>query len=189
MFGKLILLTALLSPLSALALDFENHLGLGINGDTFKSDLPAGQDVENDYGLGLTLGVKSSVFWGNVGLRSGVFAEYKKVTIEDDFAGAGRGDIDLTAYYAAIPVNLQFNVNDRWSIFGGIIPRILLAKSCDSCGRFDDDSKILVNYTNLGIGYEMSEKFSVDVSFQQAQDDNFEDLKINTAQVLFLYRL
>jgi opacity protein-like surface antigen len=189
MLTRVISLLVLLIPISGYTLDFENHLGLGINGDTFKSDLPAGQDVKNDYGLGLTLGLKSSVFWGNVGLRSGVFAEYKKVTIEDDFAAPGADDVDLTAYYASIPVNLQFNLNDRWSIFGGIIPRILLAKSCDSCGRFDDDSKILVNYTNLGIGYEMSEKFSVDVSFQQAQDDNFKDLKINTAQVLLLYRL
>jgi len=171
----------------AMALDYESHLGLGLNVDTYKDDLPSNYDLEEDLTLAPTLGYKGIILWGNVGLRTGAFFEWKKVKVEDKSGAVD--EIDLTAYYASIPVNLQFNLNDKIAIFGGISPRILLAKTCEDCGRFDDDSKYFVNYVNAGFTYEFGNTFSMDFVFNHAQGDNFEDLKINTAQVLFLWRI
>lgn len=114
--------------------------------------------------------------------------EWKKVEVENNAVPSSE-DIELTAYYAAIPLNLQFNLNQKWSIFGGFTPRLLLAKTCDNCGSFDDDSKYLVNYGNAGISYAFGSTFSMDVGFNQAFNENFNDLKINSAQILMLRKL
>lgn len=171
----------------AMALDYESHLGLGLNVDTFKDDLPSNFELEDDVNLAPTLGYKGIILWGNIGLRTGAFFEWKKVKVEDKSGAIDT--IDLTAYYANIPVNLQFNLNDKIAIFGGISPRILLSKTCEDCGTFDDDSTYFVNYINGGVSYEFGNTFSMDLVFNHAQDDNFEDLKINTAQVLFFWRI
>lgn len=183
----LIILFAFLSlSEKAVALDYESHLGLGANVDTYKDDLPSNFELEDDISLAPTLGYKGIILWGNVGLRTGAFFEWKKVKVEDKGAN---DTIDLTAYYAAIPLNLQLNLNDKLAVFGGISPRILLSKTCEDCGNFDDDSNIFVNYVNAGVTYEFGNTFSMDFIFNHAQGENFEDLKINTAQVLFLWRI
>jgi hypothetical protein len=169
----------------AVALDYENHLGFGLNVDSYKSDLPAGQELNKDISFAPTIGLKSLAFWGNVGFRTGAFLEWKNLDVEVD----GSSDVDLTAYYAAIPLNLQFNLNEKWAIFGGLNPRILLAKTCEKCGSFDDDSEVFVNYSNAGISYRFGERFNMDLIFNHALDDNFENLKINTAQALFMWEL
>ena len=182
----LILFTFFVTNQKALALDYESHLGLGLNIDTYKDDLPSNFDLKDDLTFAPTLGYKGIILWGNVGLRTGAFFEWKKVEVKDKNAG---NTTDLTSYYASIPINLQFNLNDKIAIFGGISPRILLAKTCDDCGKFDDDSKYLVNYVNAGVTYEFNQDFSMDLIFNHAQADNFENLKINTAQALLNWRI
>lgn len=187
-FYSLMLFMAFISS-PANALDYEHHLGLGLNIDTFKDDLPPNLDLRNDIALAPALGYKGVILWGNVGIRTGAFFEWKKVDVENSAAGPSDDDIDLTAYYAAIPINLQFNLNQAWSFFGGITPRVLLAKTCDNCGSFDDDSKYLTNYANGGISYKFGNTFSMDAIINHALGENFEDLKINTAQVLFFWEI
>jgi hypothetical protein len=169
---------------NSMALDYESHLGLGLNVDTYKDDLPANFKLKDDVTLAPTLGYKGIILWGNVGLRTGAFFEWKKVKVS-----APSDSVDLTAYYVSIPVNLQFNVNDKIAVFGGISPRLLLSKTCKDCGSFDNDSNLLVNYLDAGFTYEFSNKFSMDFIFNHAQNENFENLKINTAQVLLLWRI
>ncbi len=182
----ILLLSAVFITSKAQALNYESHLGLGLNVDTYKDDLPSNLELKDDLTLAPTVGYKGLILWGNVGLRTGAFFEWKKLSVEDKAASE---TIDLTAYYASIPVNLQFNLNDKFALFGGISPRILLAKTCEDCGSFDDDSNYFVNYVNAGITYEFGPSFSMDFLFNHAQGENFEDLKINTAQVLFLWQL
>lgn len=180
----LLLLSFLVFSQTASALDYESHLGFGLNVDTYKDDLPANFKLKDDVTLAPTLGYKGIILWGNVGLRTGAFFEWKKVKVD------GPTDtIDLTAYYASIPINLQFNVNDKIAVFGGVSPRLLLSKTCKDCGSFDDDSNLFVNYLNAGFTYEFGNTFSMDFIFNHAQNDNFEKLKINTAQVLLLWRI
>jgi hypothetical protein len=171
------------------ALTFEKHLGLGLNIDTYKADLPGNQELKNDFSLRPTLGIQGIILLGNVGLRSGAFFEWKKVEVKDKSAPSSENDIDLTAYYVAIPVNLQFNLNESWSIFGGVTPRILISKTCDQCGSFDNDSRTFVNYSNIGLSHKFSKAFSADVAFNQALQDNFKDLKINTLQLLLSWQI
>lgn len=186
---KLFLFSLSLLSLNAFALDYETHIGGGLNVDTYKEDLPGNFELRDDFGFAPTLGVKGTAFWGNVGFRSGLFFEWKKVDIEDRDAAPGEDDIRLTAYYLAVPLNLQFNINEKWAIFGGLTPRGLLAKRCEDCGRFDDDPEYFVNYSNGGISYKFNDKWSIDVNFQHGLGDNFKDLKSSTSQVLFLYQL
>lgn len=190
MLSKILMTTlTMIISFSSFALDYEHYWGGGLNIDTYKEDFPANLDLEDDLTLAPTLGYKGVILWGNVGFRTGVFAEYKKINVENSAAPAGEQDYELTAYYATVPLNLQINLNPKWSIYGGFMPRVLLAKTCEQCGTFDDDSKILANYSNLGFGFKMSRNWSMDINFQQALDDNFEDVKINTAQVLLFYEM
>lgn len=169
------------------ALDYESHLGLGLNIDTYKDDLPPKYDLQENLTLAPTVGYKGIILWGNVGLRTGAFFEMKKVKVKEKTGGQDM--IDLTAYYASIPVNLQFNLNEKIAVFGGLSPRLLLSKTCEECGNFDDDSNVFLNYLNAGFTYEFGKTFSMDFIFNHAQDENFDDLKINTAQVLLLWMI
>src|SRR5690606_37976225 len=119
----LIFLATLMLAGNAFSLEFETHIGGGLNIDTYQEDLPRNYDLKDDLRFAPTLGVKGLVFWGNVGLRSGFFFEWKKVDIEDRTAPPGEDDTRLTAYYVSVPLNLQFNLNDQWAIFGGLTPR------------------------------------------------------------------
>lgn len=182
-----LMILILLVGSSAYALDYESHLGIGLNVDTHKDDLPARFELKDDVTLAPTLGYKGIILWGNIGFRTGAFLEWKKVEIKDK---SGTPEtIELTAYYATVPLNLQFNINDKIAIFGGISPRFLISKTCENCGSFDDDSKLLINYFNAGVTYEFGNTFSMDFNINHAQSDNFEDLKINTAQILMLWRI
>lgn len=184
---SLLLLCALFLPLTTYAV-VETHLGLGVNVDTYKTDLEDRFDLEEDYGWSPAVGFKTIFLWGNVGLRTGAIFEWKKFTVEDKGVGA-TDDVDVTGYYVGIPLDLQFNLNNKLSIYGGLAPRILLAKSCDHCGSFDDDSDIFINYANGGIAYMFGDTFSVDLSFNHSLQDNFENIEINTAQFMMFWKL
>lgn len=175
--------------LSCSALAFEKYIGAGANIDTFKSDLPGGYELEDDMGFSPTIGMKGLAFWGNIGFRTGLFLEWKDAQVENSAAPAGEQSIDLKSYYAVVPLNLQFNINEQWAVFGGLAPRVLLAKTCDDCGRFDDDANYFVNFSNAGVTYKFNDKFSMDVNFQHGLSETFDGLKVNTGQLLFFYEI
>ncbi len=127
--------------------------------------------------------------WDNFGFRTGAFAEWKKISLINKSAPAGQDEIELTAYYLAVPLNIQFNPMKELSVFGGLNPRLLLAKRCEQCGSYDNSVDYLVNYYNLGAAYEFTNDFSGEVSFQQAMGENFDDLGINTAQAMLYWKL
>lgn len=179
---------ALMLSSTASAATTENSAVLGLNVDTVKEDLPGNLDLQDEISLAPTFGWRHVRRYGNFGIRTGILGEWKNLDVKDKSAAAGEDDIQLRAYYAAIPLNIQFFVNEKWAIFGGITPRLLLAKTCESCGSFNDDYNFFTNYTNAGITYMMGQKFGADVVFNHATSENFEDIKINTTQVLFHYR-
>lgn len=183
------LLLLLFSFVAAARVDDSYYLGAGMNLDTFNDDLPNQYKLDGKFRFGPTAGLKATYMWENIGFRTGAFAEWKKISIVNKSAPAGRDEIDLTAYYIAVPLNLQFNPTKDLSIFGGLNPRLLLAKTCEDCGSYDNDVEYLVNYYNFGASYEFSKEFSAEVSFQQAMGENFEDLGINTAQAMIYWKL
>lgn len=162
-------------------------MSLGLNVDTYKSTLPNNLDLKEDYGLSPTIGYKYLNYWGNLALRTGLFFEWKYPQINNPSAPTGERLIKLRSYYVAIPINLQFKIHSKWEVFGGYNPRVLLAKTCEDCGNFDDEGKVLVGYWNAGFTYRMSPKWSADVGFHNAQTESYKDLKINTAQILLNY--
>ena len=187
----LIYLLCLSSVFSTVAQAAKNdhYLGAGINLDTFNENLPARFELDDKFVLAPVLGWKSTFLWDNVGFRTGVFGEYKKVRLDDNLAVAGKGDVSITAYYLAAPLNLLFQATNRFSIFGGITPRLLVLKSCEDCESFDDSPTLLTNTYNIGGAFEVNSDVSVEVNFQQAIDESFDDLKINTAQALVYWKL
>ena len=188
-FKLSMLLSLTLFSLQGLALDYNNSIGIGAHLDTVKEDLPANFDLKNETSPAATIGWRAIALWGNIGIRTGAFLEFKDVDIKDRAAPAGEDDIELRAYYAAIPLNLHFKLNNDWAFFGGITPRVLLAKTCEDCGRFDEDEKIIVNYYSGGLAYMFNNKLGADLVFHNAASEAFKGIKINTAQVLFHYEL
>lgn len=182
---KIVTAIALCASFNALA-DWDSYGGLGINLNTYKEDLPNQYELEDDQTLGLTAGWKTVGRWGNIGFRTGAFFEYARVSVDDKLGT--NPNIELKSYYAAIPLNLQFDVIDSLSIFGGLTPRILLAKTCEDCGEFDDDGTTFVNYTNFGVTWNFSRNWSADFVFNHAIQENYENIKINTAQALLFYK-
>lgn len=184
MLRKFFFSLALILPFAAQA-DWDNYGGAGLNINTYKEDLPNQYDLEDDLTLGATAGWKTIGRWGNLGFRTGAMFEYQRVSIDDT---GSNPNIDLKSFYVAVPLNLQFEVvDDAIAIFGGITPRVLLAKTCEDCGTFDNDGNFLTNYANGGITWKFADRWSADFIFNHALGDNFEDLKINTAQAILFY--
>lgn len=184
-----LLLSCLMLSLPSMAIEYKNSIGLGFNLDTVKSDLPDTFRFKNEYSPAATIGWRAIALWGNVGIRTGAFFEFKNVQIKNESAPLNNNSIDLRGYYAAIPVNLLFQINNRWAFFGGITPRILLAKTCDHCGTFNEDEQIVVNNYNGGIAYMFNNKLGLDVVFHNGADEYFKNIKINTTQLLLHYEL
>lgn len=166
-----------------------NYLGVGLNFDTYSEDLPDRFDLEEKFALAPVLGWKTTLLWDNVGFRSGVFGEYKKVRLDDNLATSGKDDIAITAYYLSAPLNLLFEATDRFSLFGGITPRLLVLKSCEDCESYDDSPTMLTNSYNIGGAFDFNSDVSLEVNFIQAIDESFDDLKISTAQALVYWKL
>lgn len=180
---KIIAALALISSFNALA-KWDGYGGIGVNLNTYKEDLSNQYELENDTTLGLTAGYKTIGRWGNIGFRTGAFFEYTRVSVDDT---SGNPNVELKSFYAAIPLNLQFDIIDEISIFGGLTPRILLAKTCEDCRQFDDDGATFVNYTNFGVTWNFARNWSADFVFNHSIQDNYEDIKINTAQAILFY--
>lgn len=174
-----------LLPFSALA-NWDSYGGIGVNLNTYKEDLPNQYELESNNTLGLTAGWKTIGHWGNLGFRTGAFFEYTRVSLDDKTGG--NPNIELKSYYAAIPLNLQFDILDSFWIFGGVTPRILLSKTCEDCGDFDDDGTTIVNSSNFGVTWEFSKNFSADFIVNHALQENYEKIKINTAQAILFYK-
>jgi hypothetical protein len=183
----IVAITVLFTLAAESATNHDNFLGVGANVDTYEEDLPARLDIEDDYRFAPTIGWKHTIMWDNFGFRTGIFAEWKKLAIEDK--AAGQDDIDLTAYYVAIPLNAQFSLMKALSIFGGITPRVLVSKSCADCGSFDDDEEMVYNSYNFGVAWAFSQKFSLEVNFNRGAGDAFKDLGFNTTQVLIYWKI
>lgn len=184
MWTKAILASALMVPFIATA-QWDQYGGLGLNINTYREDLPDRYNLEDNTTLGLTAGWKTVGRWGNIGFRTGAFFEYTRVSV-DDRQGP---NAELKSYYAAIPLNLQLDIVDNvFSVFGGVTPRLLLAKSCRDCGSFDDDGEIFNNSWNAGITWEFNPRWSADFVFHHALTENYKDIKINTAQAVLFYK-
>jgi hypothetical protein len=180
------LLLSLLS-LPAMALEWSNSLSAGFHLDTYQSDLPQRYRNESNFNLAATAGLKTLALWGNIGFRTGAFLEFKRARATDRQA-VPEANVEATAYYLAVPLNLQFNLNESLAVFGGYAPRLLLARRCERCGDFDD-SELLVNYANAGFTWRFNDRWSTDVSFHHALSDNFKNYKISSTQVLLNYQL
>lgn len=181
---RFVLFLSLILPLGAQA-EWDNYAGIGLNINTYKEDLPQQFDLEDDMTFGATAGWKAIGRWGNLGFRTGAFFEYQSVSV-DDKAGANP-NLDLKSYYVAIPLNLQFNILDSLAIFGGVTPRLLLSKTCEDCGTFAEDDNFLTNYANAGVTWKFADRWSVDFLVNNALQDNFKDIQINTAQAILFY--
>jgi hypothetical protein len=165
----------------------EHYLGAGLNLNTYSDELPPQLSRDQGFTLAPTLGFKSLARWGNVAFRTGAFFEWKRVNLENRTA-PGLNDIELRAYYVAIPINLQFELNPRFAVFGGITPRVLLTGTCRNCVNYNDDFSNLVNYYNAGVTYYFDNAFSLDLLVHQAQSDNVSNLRINAGQLILYWR-
>jgi hypothetical protein len=175
-----------LSTTAYSAANHSNYLGAGLNIDTYEEDLPGQLDIDDDYRFAPTIGWKHTTMWDNFGFRTGIFGEMKKLNIENN-APLG-DDISLTAYYVAVPLNAQIEIND-FSIFGGFTPRILVSQSCDDCGSFEDDDEPVYNSYNFGAAWEFHKDFSAEVNFNRGTGDAYKDLGFNTAQAIFYWKI
>ncbi len=176
----------LLSAGAFSAANHSNYLGAGLNIDTYEEDLPNQLDIDEDFRLAPTIGWKHTVMWDNFGFRTGIFGEWKKLSIDNNSTG---DDVSLTAYYVAVPLNAQFDIMKEISIFGGITPRVLVSQSCDDCGGFEDDDEAIYNSYNFGVAWEFHNDFSVEVNFNRNIGEAYKDLGFNTAQAILYWKI
>lgn len=174
---------------AAYAVNNDNYLGAGLNIDTFTEELSDRFDLQEEMGLSPVIGWKSTFLWDNVGFRTGVYGEYKNISLDDDLAAPGKDDVSITAYYLSAPLNLLFKATDNFSFFGGVTPRLLVLKSCDNCKSYDDSPNMISSAYNIGGAYEFGNDVSLEVNFLQGISESFDDIKINTAQALVYWKL
>lgn len=166
--------------------------GAGFNIDKNSENLSESYKLREKTAFSpVAVGVRMLVFTGKYKLRTGLYGEIKKVSAERSDPSLFDNDINASAWYGVIPLNLQVSITERFYTYLGLSPHVLVLKSCNNdtvipqgCGSFSNPSKF-VNYSMLGFGFS-KDKVDFELNYQHALSENYKGVKINTLQVMVL---
>lgn len=174
--------------------DTKFSLGAGFNFNTIDTEGSLGSGVDEEISIDLSIAGKVEVGINDLWLfRTGLWLQEKSAKYSIDFAGI-EGDITSNTSYLSVPLNLKYQASKDIGIFGGYIADVRINDYCSTGGDFnsctiDEDSRSVVHLATLGVSILGSEKFNVDLSWQQGLTDYYKDLiKMHTFQAMAFYK-
>jgi len=179
---RLILILLLIS-FNSYALKHETGVGAGIGLIYFNShNDPAGFD--KDPSAAITAGIREMFpLSEKLKLRTGIFLDERSAGYTYDI-GVLQGTVSTHIIYFSIPLNLQYQVSEKASLFSGYFPHFRNKDYCNEDGDMknicqDAAANSIVHYGNAGLSYALSENVDVDFSYQHAMSENYQHTKIH----------
>lgn len=170
------------------------YLGAGFNFNIVKTEENLGSGIDEEVSADLTIAGKLETTINEDWLfRTGLWLQEKSAQFSVDSNGI-EGDLTINTIYLSIPLNLQYKASNDVGIFGGYVADLRINDYCDADGDFDDcwlekDSESIVHNATLGVSIKGSERWTVDLSWQQGLSDVIEDgYKTHTFQAMAFYK-
>ncbi|WPU64069.1 outer membrane beta-barrel protein [Peredibacter starrii] len=174
------------------ALENKFSLGGGVHANFVETDLDLGDSVNEEVSGTLIFGTKATIklsdYWG---LRTGAFIQEKAAGYEIKASGL-KGEIHIKVISAAVPVNLQYQFNDNFAVFGGYSADFKINDYCTVDGDFDTcslekEAKSFVSNAILGMSIIPAKLWDIDISYQQGLSEFFYKSKVHTLSFMAFY--
>ena len=158
--------------------------GILFNKPDFKLGNTSGTGVSFDEETTTTLniGLRALIpIQEKLSLRSGIYLQEKSGEIKFE-AGALSGGLTGKILEVAIPLNIQFQIHEKFSAYGGYIVDFPLNTYCKKSGivtecSLNEAGKVTHNL-NVGGSFHLAEKFDLELSYQHPMKAVLDDLKI-----------
>lgn len=143
-------------------------------------------EADEELSASLNVGAKSVYDLNeNLQFRTGLYLQERSAKYSVDVLGVD-GDITANVISGSLPLNLQYKLNEKFAIFGGYTLDYNINDYCDADGDFDsctiddDEMKSTVHYVNFGASIWANDKIDIDVSYQRAITETYDDIKIHS---------
>jgi len=187
-----ILLLAL--PISVRAQDWS--LGLGLNGSKAETELSSFSDlesVESHWKVSPAAAVFAKwLLKENMRLRSGLMLQEKSLAFTSvNFVGF-KDNFRSDILYLSLPLAIEFQLPSRFSLYAGVMLDYALKDDCSSKGLVytcgNSSFKRFSSSIMGGLVWPFFEHWELDINYQIGMSDVYEDVTLNTAQLMVAYR-
>ena len=140
--------------------------------------------------LGFDLGVHASFdLVPNLKFRTGIMYDVRPFQFK-----TAAGNLNINYAYIDVPVDVQYNFNDMFGIFGGLVVGIKAGDSYSAPGSWgslqSDNMKSLYPLVNVGANFTFDNMIGFDVYYEYGLGDFADNLKnYSTFGLRFIYWL
>jgi|GEM_PF-6103797 len=190
------LLGIVLCSLSLPALAQDWSVGLGLNASKAETELSAFSDLESVESQ-WKISPAASLFakWllkEDMRLRTGLMLQEKRLAFTAVNLFGFKDNFRSEILYLSMPLALEFQLPSRFSLYAGVMLDYALKDDCSSkgvvyaCGTssFKRFSTSLMG----GLVWPFLEHWELDINYQIGMSDVYEDVTLNTAQLMVAYR-
>jgi hypothetical protein len=189
---RFLLVSLLLASSAVVAQDGVWAVAGGLNFSKPEVDGATGS-VKEAFSANLLIGGRATLPLADaINLRSGLFFGEKTARFHY-VLGADSGDISAQTVFLSLPLTLQLELSPKFAVFGGYVVDYNVNSYCKADGAFnscvlDIPMEDLTHYGTLGAIYHSTEKMDLELSYQHAISETFEDIKVHSFQVLGAFK-
>ncbi len=149
-------------------------------GDLSGTGMSAHEETSTSFTIGARVLMPLSE---KLSFRTGLALQEKVAEISYDFSGVSAG-AKVKVLEFAIPLNLQYQIHEKFSAYGGYIMDLPINQYCDPTGalpdcQFKEAAKVTHNL-NIGGSFHLAEKLDLELSYQHPMKAVLNDVKIYT---------
>lgn len=186
MFKYAILLAGFLGSLSVSAQEYGAVLGVHQTDADLKQSSDASVDGKMGFKAGLAIAFELA---DKTRFRTGAIFNQRHVEMK---TGSGVDYAKVMFDYIDVPINVQYNVNDQFGVFGGLTVAANVNDKVEYSelvtDRSDPDAEKLIPLFNAGVNLTFDDMIGFDFYYERGLGDISDGLKnFNTFGLNFLY--
>ncbi len=156
--------------------------GIILNHPDVKSAKTPGVSIHEENTNTLNIGVRAMMpLQEKLKFRSGLYLQEKSAKLKAE-QGAISADAEAKILELAIPLNVQYQLHEKFSAYGGYVMDLPINEYCESGGvlkgcNVGESGKVTHNL-NLGGSFHVHEKIDLELSYQHPMKAVLDDTKI-----------
>jgi hypothetical protein len=186
MFKYLVMVTTFLGAVSVSAQEYGAILGV----HQTDADVKSSSEGSVDGKMGFKAGMAITFELGDeTRFRTGALFTQRHLEIAN---GSGIGDTKILFDYIDVPVNLQYNLNDKFGLFGGFTVGVNVNDKVEYpeqlASKPDPDVEKMIPILNAGVSLTFDDMIGFDFYYERGLGEISNSLeKFNTFGLNFLY--
>lgn len=192
---KLFLVSAFALIVSAPVFAFDATFAAGGGFSFTKAETKDIEDTELDEEISANLnaGVRAlfpfSEYWS---FRTGLYLQEKSAKYSIDFMGA-EGDATFRFIQGAIPLNVQYKLNEKYYSFAGYSADYVINDYCNIEGDVEkcflqEEPKRIIHNAMIGLGVLANKTLDIEFQYQHGLSEIYDKIKIHALQLQMFYK-